>query len=372
MLKEIKSASFQEEPVWALGMMSGTSLDGIDLALLRTDGHSIADYGACYSYPIDASLQSALRGLMYGEGDALLIEKEYTLYVASCINDFVQHHAMIPSADIAACGFHGQTITHRPAEGITWQIGNASLLCERTGLLTVSDFRRRDMAAGGQGAPLACMYHAALAKQLAPSPVAMVNIGGVANVTWVHGDHIHAFDTGPGNAAINDWVSGHTGLAFDESGMLATRGNIHSNIVSACMHFPYFALKPPKSLDRDSFTKELVSDLSLEDGAATLTRITVESIARSVEFMPSPPHTWLVCGGGRHNKTIMKGLAALLPNVQPVEAVGWRGDALEAEAFAYLSIRALKCLPLSLPQTTGVTRPLTGGAFCLPLTDDLT
>ncbi len=351
----------QSEHLWALGMMSGTSLDGIDVALLRTNGDSISGFGDWMSVDIPRSMQKELRALMEGEGDALLIERDFTELVAEVVQKLLIKSNMAKER-ITAIGFHGQSIRHRPKDGVSWQLGNAALLAELTGINVVTDFRRHDIAAGGQGAPLVPVYHAALADTL-DQPVAVINIGGVANVTWIDGEDIVAFDTGPGNALLNDWVSRYTNQMYDTGGSLALSGTVHESIVHDYMALPYFLELPPKSLDRNYFTLEGVAGLSLADGAATLTQLTVESIASAATFFPRPVARWLICGGGRLNEAIMQGLRDLLGDVVPVEEVGWRGDALEAEAFAYLAVRALRGLPLTFPTTTGANRAVTGGAF---------
>lgn len=351
----------QSEHVWALGMMSGTSLDGIDVALLRTNGETVSDFADWLSIDIPRTLQKDLRALMDGEGDAMLIERDFTELVADVV-DKLLIKSNIAREKIAAIGFHGQSIRHRPHLGTSWQLGNAAMLAELTGISVVTDFRRRDIAAGGQGAPLVPVYHAALAGEL-DQPVAVINIGGVANVTWIDGTDILAFDTGPGNALLNDWVSRYTTQMYDRGGSLALSGKVDASIVEDYLALPYFMELPPKSLDRNYFTLDAVAGLSLADGAATLTQVTIESIANAAGFFPKPAARWLICGGGRHNGAIMQGLQKLLGEVAPVEDVGWRGDALEAEAFAYLAVRSMRGLPLTYPATTGVSREVTGGAF---------
>ncbi len=350
-------------PVWALGMMSGTSLDGIDVALLRTNGETVSEFGDWLTVDIPRSMQNALRGLMQGEGDFMLIERDFTKLVAEVCNQLVEQSALMRE-DISLIGFHGQSINHRPKSCASWQLGNAALLAELTGINVVTDFRRADIAAGGQGAPLVPVYHAALSKGL-DMPVAVINIGGVANVTWIDGDDILAFDTGPGNALINDWVSRYTSQMYDTGGAMARQGTVHQSVIDDYLSLPYFSELPPKSLDRGYFTLNGVDGLSLNDGVATLTQLTVQSIARAAETFPREAARWLICGGGRHNDSIMQGLQELLGDVAPVEAVGWRGDALEAEAFAYLAVRSVRGLHLTLPTTTGAERAVSGGAFYL-------
>jgi anhydro-N-acetylmuramic acid kinase len=270
--------------------------------------------------------------------------------------------ALSRSADII--GFHGQTILHQPNRGRTWQVGDAAALARKIGVPVVFDFRSADIAAGGQGAPLAPIYHAALADRL-PKPVTVLNIGGVANVTWIGaGGELIAFDTGPGNGPLDDWSARHTGQAFDRDGLLARSGRIDQGVLHALLSHPFFRLSAPKSLDRLDFTRALEASganaLAVADGAATLAAFTVEAIVMA--SFPEPPRRWLVCGGGRYNPVIMDGLAYRLGvPVQPVETVGWDGDALEAQCFGFLAARVCRGLALSFPSTTRVSSPTTGG-----------
>jgi anhydro-N-acetylmuramic acid kinase len=255
-------------------------------------------------------------------------------------------------------------VFHNPAERITWQIGDAELLAKRTGIGVVGQMRLADVTAGGQGAPLVPLYHAALASNLEKA-LAVLNIGGVANVTWLDEQgKIVAFDCGPGNALIDDFVHARTGNLYDASGTLSLSGTADQAVVARLLANPYFDRQPPKSLDRNAFDASDVATLSNADGAATLAAFTVQAAARSLLKLGIPKQL-LVCGGGRLNRAIMAGLAAALPDtdVAPVEKVGWRGDALEAEAFGYLAVRSLKGLPLSLPSTTGVPQPMPGGVY---------
>ncbi len=269
-------------------------------------------------------------------------------------------------------GFHGQTILHQPQRRRTWQIGDAALLARQTGLPVAFDFRSADVAAGGQGAPLAPLYHAALAQQL-PKPLAVLNIGGVANVTWIGGDgSLIAFDTGPGNGPLDDWISRHTGQAFDRNGSLARSGQGDQTVLQRLLSHPYFDLPAPKSLDRLDFAQSLsmsgLAGLSAADGAATLVAFIVESVARA--NLPERPKRWLVTGGGRHNDALMAGLGTRLGvPVDPVEAVGWDGDGLEAQCFGFLAARVAAGLPLTIPGTTGIHHPMTGGQIAMPADD---
>lgn len=357
--------------LWAIGMMSGTSLDGVDAALIRTDGSRVLEIGAHVTMPFDETLYSALHDAVHMRGDLMKTERDLTKFHAEAVRELLKLSGM-RDKHVDIIGFHGQTVTHRPKEGITWQMGDGALLAALTKIDVVCDFRRRDVAAGGQGAPLVPLYHAALAKTL-QLPLAVVNIGGIGNVTWVGKSEemgesimahdILAFDTGPGNAMLNDWVRKHTGAAYDKDGELARKGRAYTNIVEEFMQHPYFAAIPPKSLDRNDFNISQMNNLSAEDGAATLTHFTAQAVAKAVQFFPAPPKRWLVSGGGRHNPAIMDELDKILPQVEPVEAVGWDGDALEAQAFGFLAVRSLYNLPLSLPTTTGASHAVTGGAL---------
>lgn len=363
-----------DDGTWALGLMSGTSRDGIDAALIRTDGRMGVAAGPSSSLPYDQAFRGRLAAVCGGDASFLgEVERELTLRHADAVHELLEAHSISPR-EVGVIGFHGHTVKHAPERGHTRQIGDGDLLSERTGIDVVTDFRGRDVAAGGEGAPLAPLYHLARAAGLA-RPLAVLNIGGVANVTWIGdggpasiGDEaidrniLLAFDAGPGNALLDDWVLHKTGQPYDRDGALAAGGRIDRAIVEAFLTDPYFARPPPKSLDRDAFACAALAGLSPADGAATLSALTAAAIARAREHFPAPPRRWLVCGGGRRNPVLMAMIAARLDEpLEPVEAVGWNGDALEAEAFAYLAVRALKGLALSLPTTTGVSAPTSGG-----------
>jgi anhydro-N-acetylmuramic acid kinase len=339
--------------------MSGTSLDGIDVAMIETDGRDRVSPGPALTLPYPQEFRERLRSVLGGEGPVGAVEEELTRLHAEAGEHFLREQ---PRAAIDVVGFHGHTILHRPTERRTWQIGDGALLARRLELDVVADFRSADVAAGGEGAPLAPLYHAALAAAL-PKPIAVLNIGGVANVTWIGvPEEILAFDIGPGNALIDDWVRRHTGAAADLDGALARSGAVSATHVENFLASPFFDRLPPKSLDRDDFRDVLPTGLSLEDGAATLTEMTAAAVAAGTRHFPAPVALWLVAGGGRHNPALMEALRRRLNvAVQPVEAVGWQGDALEAQAFAYLAVRSLEGLPLSLPSTTGAPQPCRGG-----------
>jgi anhydro-N-acetylmuramic acid kinase len=353
----------------AIGLMSGTSLDGIDVAMIETDGISHVVPGPSMTIPYPADFRESLRNVLGGVGPGAAVEVELTRLHGDAVEAFLDRHPSL-AADII--GMHGHTILHRPTERHTRQLGDGAALAQRLWIEVVCDFRTADVAAGGEGAPLAPLYHAALAAAL-PKPLVVLNLGGVGNVTWIGGseageaDAILAFDTGPGNALIDDWVRRHTGAAADFDGAHARAGQASEPHVARFLAHPYFARRPPKSLDRDDFRDAIPEELSLADGAATLTAMTAAAVSEAQRHFPAPVKEWLVCGGGRHNPALMAALAARLAGpVRPVEAVGWDGDALEAQAFAYLAVRASKGLPLSLPSTTGVPRPMPGGRSFRP------
>jgi anhydro-N-acetylmuramic acid kinase len=343
--------------------MSGTSLDGIDAAIIETDGQQRVVPGPALTIPYREAFRERLRSVLGGGGPVAEVEGELTRLHADVVEQFVERH---PETRIDIIGLHGHTILHRPAEHRTWQLGDGALLANILGIAVVADFRSADVAAGGQGAPFAPLFHTALAAAL-PKPLAILNIGGVANVTWIgEGTEILAFDTGPGNALIDDWVRRHIGAAADIDGAFARAGCASSAHVARFLASPFFERPPPKSLDRDDFREIIPDGLSLQDGAATLTEMTAAAVAAAVRHLPAAAQEWLVCGGGRRNPAIMEVLRRRLgASVRPVEEVGWDGDALEAQAFAYLAVRSIQDLSLSLPSTTGVARPMSGGRLFL-------
>lgn len=355
----------------AIGLMSGTSLDGVDAALIATNGRNIVSPLGHVTVPYHQDFRQRLRacfGNLSGTKDSYVaaIETELTQLHAEAVHLLLKRlrHA---TESVDAIGFHGQTIWHRPHERRTCQLGDGALLARLTGIAVVNDFRSADIQAGGQGAPLVPLYHAARAATM-PKPLAVLNIGGVANVTWMeHDKPILAFDTGPGNALLDDWMLRHTGTPYDADGATAAKGTVDLNLVQQVMARDYFNLQPPKSLDRNEFSDLNLDHLSLEDGAATLAMITVTAAARGFELLGKKPLLLLTTGGGRHHPVMMRWLGEKIGcPVQPVEAVGWNGDALEAEAFAYLAIRHVLKLPLSLPTTTGAPEPIQGGIIHHP------
>ncbi len=361
----------KDDSRWALGLMSGTSLDGIDAALIRTDGEYVQEFGAWLTLPYDDQMKAILHAAVRGRGDSLLAEHVMTLKHAEAVRALLDK-ANLTYKDVQVIGFHGQTVAHRPDEDLTCQMGDGALLAEKTRIDVVCDFRRRDIAAGGEGAPLVPLYHAALARHM-ELPIAVLNIGGIANVTWIGKSEragselmaldILAFDTGPGNVMLNEWADAKTGVDYDLNGKLAFAGKVHDESLAVLLSNSYFTKHPPKSLDRNHFSADHMQHLSAEDGAATLTAFVVEAVKSGIRFFPAEPKQWFITGGGRHNPAVMQGLREVLGHVYPVESLGWKGDALEAQAFAFLAVRSLKKLPLSLPTTTGAIRAVTGGAL---------
>jgi len=338
--------------------------------------------GPATTVPYETELRERLRGILGGGGPFAEVERDLTLAHAKVVADLLDSIKRKPG-EIDLIGFHGHTTLHRPQEGRTVQIGDAELLAEQTRIPVISDFRSRDVAEGGQGAPLVPLFHAAITAPLRRShpSVAILNLGGVANLTWIgegfdieaempDAGSILAFDTGPGNALIDDWTRRHTGQLHDAGGRLAAAGTVDRAALTALLEQKFFDLPPPKSLDRNDFDLGPAVLLSPENGAATLTAFTAHAVARAREHFPQgvrrPGQTkWLVTGGGRHNPSLMQALKDALddPAVAPIEEIGWDGDAVEAHAFAYLAVRSREGLPLTLPSTTGVKRPTIGGLF---------
>jgi anhydro-N-acetylmuramic acid kinase len=305
----------------------------------------------------------AARSPVLAEAEDLITESH-----ADAVNALLDEHNLGPE-EIAVLGFHGQTVLHRPEEGLTVQLGDGQRLADLTGIRCVYDFRANDMARGGQGAPFVPAYHRALAFDADLAlPAMILNIGGVANVTWIGRDgELLAFDTGPGNALMDDWMRLTTGETHDEGGALAARGQVDSGRLEALLRDPYFLRRPPKSLDRNAFSLRVVEGLSPQDGAATLCGFTAAAIVCALAHLPAPPASFVVIGGGAHNGTLMTALARLLPGrLIRADDLGWQADSIEAQAFAFLAVRSLVGLPLSFPGTTGVPMPMTGGMVAEP------
>ncbi len=357
----------EQRPLLALGVISGTSMDGIDVAFVETDGESRVVPGPGATYPYPSELRQQLLALIADPAVAETsplsdIEDAVTSAHGDAIAQFLDDNR-IDAKTLDVIGLHGQTVYHRPERRFTRQLGHGKDIAKRFGVTTVNRFRHADVAAGGQGAPLVPVYHRALAAKL-PQPVAVLNLGGVGNVTYIDDDTMIAFDTGPASAMIDDFVRRRRNLPFDAEGKIAAAGTAAKRLVDDFIRHPYFERPAPKSLDRNDFhaTASAVEQLSDEDGAATLTEFTVSATAAALRHLPRKPLQWLVAGGGRHNTFLMRRLGeALQCPVQPVEAQGWNGDFLEAQCFGYLAVRRLRNLPISFPDTTGVPCPLTGG-----------
>jgi anhydro-N-acetylmuramic acid kinase len=359
-------------PVWALGAMSGTSLDGVDGAMVLTDGISVLEFGPTAYRPYTQQERAILRagfGQWPGDGAVAAAAEVVETAHAELLSRF-------KGAEIV--GFHGQTLAHDPRGRGTHQAGNGALLARVLGLPVVWDFRSSDVQMGGQGAPLAPFFHFACAKFAGEDlPVAILNLGGVGNITWIDPRQsgpeaygaLMAFDTGPANAPVNDFMETRLGLALDSDGALAASGQVDETVVADFLRHPYFYKMPPKSLDRNDFSdlSAAVSSLSNADGAATLTACAAAAVAKGAEHFPTPVSRLLVTGGGRLNAALMEQLARRMScEVQPIEAAGLNGDMLEAQAFAYLAVRVARGLPTSAPMTTGVPTTVGGGQISRP------
>ena len=365
-----------------LGFMSGTSLDAVDMAVLDTDGEAIFAFGPDGERKLSETTRTLVLAATeaaksWARGSPQPVEFAPAAEAVArehfeAATDFLAGEGL-DWRDIALIGFHGQTVLHeqptaeRP--GRTVQLGDGALLARLSGVPTAFDFRSADVAAGGEGAPLAPIYHLARvrASGLAP-PSAVLNVGGVANITLFprHGDPL-AFDTGPGNGMMDLLVQARGVARYDADGGLAAAGRVEPSVLAGYLAHAYFEAPPPKSLDRYDFSLEPVAGLSVPDACATLLAFTVEAIVRGLEQAVDPPGVLVVAGGGRSNPELMRVLTARAPcRVVAAEAVGWRGDALEAEAFAYLGVRVLRGLPISFPTTTGAPRALTGGVVAQP------
>lgn len=368
------------EAITAIGLMSGTSMDGIDVAALRSDGETIAETGPGLFVPYAAPFRRKLEGALE-IAKSIRQREERPGNLAEIEAQITEHHAAAVTAFLASVpgewkkaelvGFHGQTVLHRPQIGLTVQLGDGSMLASRTGLPVIYDMRANDMKLGGQGAPLVPAYHAALARSLLPAlagryPVVFVNIGGISNITFVPatGDPV-AFDTGPGNTLIDQWVAARGGVPYDADGAIAREGHVVGTVVRRYLENAFFDKSGPKSLDRNDFTLDPATGLELADGARTLAAVTAEAILKSVEHLPERPKLWILCGGGRKNPHIVSDMKAGAGDAEVTlaEDAGLRGDFTEAEAWAFLAIRSQRGLPLTWPTTTGCREPAAGGVL---------
>ncbi len=367
----------------AIGLMSGTSMDGIDVALIETDGETVTRFGPSALHPyredevallrraMDAA--PALRGRSERPGVIGEAEAMTTGLHANAVNAFLTANGIDRNA-IDVVGFHGQTVLHRPKEKLTVQLGDGATLARQLGIPVVHDFRAADVAAGGHGAPMVPVFHRALARPLErPHPIAVLNLGGVANLTFIDGGDPIACDTGPANALIDDFMRSRNGAARDQDGRAAAAGRVDVQAVARLLTHPFFAAPPPKSLDRNDFRAWVaehagLADKSTEDGAATLTMLTAASIARVTAVLPRAPASWIVAGGGARNPALVRMLSERLhpATVETADQIGWSADALEAQAFAFLAVRSLNRMPLTFPTTTGAPRPMQGGVLARP------
>jgi anhydro-N-acetylmuramic acid kinase len=363
----------------AVGLMSGTSLDGVDVALIETDGKQIKAFGPSSYRPytdrerglllqalteaVDLTQREARPGILREA------ERAVTIAHAEAVAIFTAQNRIAPE-DIDIVGFHGQTVLHRPERGLTVQIGDAPALAKAIHIPVMHDFRAADVAAGGQGAPFVPVYHRALAQSLErEGPIVVVNIGGVSNITYIDGsDVLIACDTGPGNALLDDFMFRTVKQRFDCEGRFAALGKADEAWIAEALKLPFFALPPPKSLDRNDFASLQLGPMEPADGAATLTALTAAAIARIAPLLPKVPKSWIVSGGGARNLTMMRMLRERLApaSVEAADGLGWSADAIEAQAFGFLAARGLKGLPLSYPATTGVPMPMTGGVIARP------
>ncbi|MBH0239154.1 anhydro-N-acetylmuramic acid kinase [Methylobrevis albus] len=367
-----------EKPVWALGLMSGTSMDGVDAALLLTDGLTVTDIGPTLFRPYAGDERAAIAAALPAARD-VLARTDRPEPIAAAEHVVTEAHIAVVADLVAAAaragitadviGFHGQTVFHAPERGLTVQIGDGQRLAAASGLQVVYDLRAADVAAGGQGAPLVPIFHRALvARADLPLPVAVLNVGGVANVTFLgDADALFAFDTGPGNALMDDLLRRRAGLGYDDGGRIAAGGRVDEAVLADLMEHPFFAEPFPKSLDRDAFSPDAVEKLQTPDALATLAAFTAASVAAGIRLLPSPPQTIVVAGGGARNPVLVAMIAAR-SGIRTVTAdsVGIAGDFVEAQAFGYLAARRLAGLPVTFPGTTGVMVPTVGGVIAHP------
>lgn len=365
---------------WYIGLMTGTVLDGnIDVALLRTDGKIIEEFGYYNLMPYDEELKELLIKTLneaqiwnfkgpepeiFSKTETMLTNSQ-TVAVQKCIK-----LSGIDKNEIGAVGFHGQTVLHRAPskslKGETRQLGDGQAMANKLGIPVVHDFRSRDMREGGQGAPLCPIYHAALLKKIgATSNTAILNLGGIGNLSFSSQEcGLIAFDTGPANAPLNDWIKQFNIGEMDLNGAIAAKGKVNESKLAEVLTDPYFEMSFPKSLDRFDFSHRIAEGMAIEDGAATLTALAAAAVAKGVDLLPVRPTQLIVSGGGRKNSTMMREIAIRANiKVETADKYNWRGDAIEAECFAFLAARTLANLPISFPKTTGVAEPMIGGVI---------
>ncbi len=354
------------KPVWSLGIMSSTSLNGADLALIRTDGVDVNEFGPVRIFPYEEELRQKIRSLQ-GKPDFPAswkqeLDGELTAFHARCVEEFLEDSEIRPEV----IGYHGHSLYHNPREHCSLQAGSPELLAKLTGIKVISRFHQADMLGGGQGNPMEALYVNALTADM-EKPLAFLNLSGISSLVWIGANgETMGFDAGPGNAAINDWVYKHGNMHMDYNGKLAITGNIHPQILNTLMKHKYFGMYPPKAIDRDYFKEKLehLEGLSLEDGAATVTAFVAEAVVYSMAlYLPEAPKQLIICGGGTQNPTLLRFLRVRLPHVEVKTGseAGISCEGFSAAAYAFLAVRSLNHMPLSFPGVTGVAEPQMGG-----------
>ena len=364
----------------AIGLMSGTSMDSVDVALIETDGEAVHSLGPAAGYAYTSQERQLLceamdwaRGIVHRKdrsGVLSIAESMLTAKHAESVKTFAADNG-IDLAGVDVLGFHGQTVLHRHERRLTVQLGDGAALSKALSVPVVYDFRGADMEKGGQGAPLVPIFHRALAfRERLELPAAFVNIGGIANVTYVPDgppERLIAFDAGAGNCLLDDWAMKHIGEPLDRDSRLALAGTVNLKALEALLSHPFFSSPPPKSLDRAAFSLDALASLNAPDGAATLTAFTVAGIAAAARHFPEKTRAWIISGGGAHNPHMMEGLRRVLgPDMMTADVAGFSADFMEAQAFAYLAVRRLRDLPATFPGTTGVSEAVAGGVVISP------
>ena len=361
--------------ITCIGLMSGTSCDGIDASIIKSDGENVVHFTGNHFLPYEDRIKSKIRGLKekinlildletnITEIDNL--EKEITLLHAKIVNSIIEKFKL-NKLEIDLIGFHGHTIFHSFKYKKTKQIGDGKLLSQLTGIKVVYNFRENDIKNNGQGAPLVPIFHKLLKTKLKIKiPLVFFNIGGISNLTYLNKDEeMVSFDSGPGNCLIDRilQLKSEDKVQFDKDGMIAFTGNIDKNILDSYLSDPYYELSPPKSLDINDFNLNPLRDLSLKDSVATLSELTSLTIVNALSFFSSKPIEIILCGGGRKNKFIFDRIKKLSNiTISNIDDYKINGDFIESQAFAYLAIRSLFKKPISFPKTTGATKPITGG-----------
>lgn len=358
----------------ALGMKSTNSLEGVAVSLISTDGVDVYGVSCNEVFPYDEELCDKIRKILGKKPDTeenkaeiREVEIELTEFHTQLIKDFLSYH----NHKIDVIGFHGHTIFHDPNEHYTHQIGDGRLLAQNSGIKVVGKFAKADIFAGGQGAPLYPIYHQALCSNM-EKPLAIINIGGNSSITFLGSNgEMLAFDSGPGNAVINDWTFKKAGQQMDFNGKFAITGTVNEKIVDTLMRHKFFAKYPPKAIDRNTFKSKLehLEGLSLEDGAATATAFVAESIAYAISFyLPEQPKEVILCGGGAKNPSLKRFIRQRLNKIEVKsgEEYSWDVNTIEAQAIGYLAVRRLYNLPSTFPSTTGALQPIVCGNLYEP------